>query len=98
MFILHHHCAVDLMDYESVDIVLMFDSCEKRRCVDVVIVDDILLEDTELFDVTLERPPELDNRITLTPIDGEIEIIDDDGMIHHFQRNGFYSSYIQRLW
>ena len=40
----------------------------------------IICELTESFFVTLERTPGLDSRITLDPVDGEIEISDDDGM------------------
>ena len=43
------------------------------------IVDDAILEDDESFDVTLERTPDLDSRITLDPVDAVVEIIDDDG-------------------
>ena len=39
-----------------------------------------ILQDVESLDVTLERTPGLDNRVTLLPVDGEIIITDDDGM------------------
>jgi collagen type VI alpha len=45
--------------------------------VDVPITDDLVLENTESFFVTLERNG-LDSRIDLEPVDGEIEIIDND--------------------
>ena len=45
----------------------------------VTIENDVVLEDTESFDVTLERTTGLDGRITLDPVDGEIEITDNDG-------------------
>ena len=44
----------------------------------VTIENDAVLEDTESFDVTLERTFDLDNRITLDPVDGVIEITDND--------------------
>ena len=40
----------------------------------------MIVESTEFFPVTLERTPGLHSRITLNPINGAVEIIDDDGM------------------
>ena len=58
----------------------MFEACQRRRCVNVTIVDDEVLErEVESFTVTLERTPGLNNRITLNPVDGVVEITDDDG-------------------
>ena len=72
--------AVAPMDYGHVATLLSFDACEMRRCVNVTIVNDVVLENVESFDVTLDRAPELDSRITLSPVDGIVEIIDNDGM------------------
>ena len=55
---------------------LMFKSCEKRQCTNITIMNDVLVESTESFFVTLERTPDLDTRITLDPEFGEIEITD----------------------
>ena len=41
---------------------------------------DMIAEMTESFFVTLERIPGLDSRITLDPVDGEIEITGNDGL------------------
>ena len=59
--------------------ILMFEACERQRCVNVTIVDDDILEMTESFHVTLERTPGLDMRIRLDQVDGVVEITDDDG-------------------
>ena len=56
----------------------MFDACERRSCVNVSIVDDLVLENTESFFVSLERAAGLDARIRLDPVEAEIEIIDND--------------------
>ena len=72
-----HTSTVDPMDYLGVSIILMFEDCDRRRCVNVTIVDDEVLEMTESFTVTLERTPGLDSRITLDPVDGVVEITDD---------------------
>ena len=68
------------MDYIGLSTILMFEACQRRRCVNVTIVDDEVLETViESFTVTLERTPGLDNRIALRPVDGVFEIRDDDG-------------------
>ena len=46
---------------------------------DIPIVDDDVLENYELFNVTLERNG-LDSRITLDPVDGLVEITDNESM------------------
>ena len=72
------HYAVAPVDYEALSTTLMFAACEKRRCVNVAIVEDIIVESIETFGITLERTPDLDNRITLSPVAEQIEIIDND--------------------
>ena len=67
------------MDYGALSTTLMFDTCESRQCYNISIVDDVTLEMTELFSVTLERTPDLNSRITLNPVDGAIDILDNDG-------------------
>ena len=81
-----HYAAVAPMDYEAVSTTFMFAACETRRCVNVVIVEDITVESIETFGITLERTPDLDSRITLTPVAEQIEIIDNDCNEHstHF--------------
>ena len=81
---LHDDCSTTFstvapMDYIDVSTILMFGACARRHCVNVSIVDDDVLEMTESFTVTLERISGLDSRITLDPVDGVIEITDDDG-------------------
>ena len=68
------------MDYESLNMILMFDTCDTIQCVRVTIVDDFENEPDENFFYTLTRPPGgLDSRITLNPTLGEILIRDNDG-------------------
>lgn len=43
------------------------------------ILDDDILENVETLDVTLERTPTLDSRIALDPVNGVLEIMDNDG-------------------
>ena len=66
-------------DYDSVDVILPFARCEMRRCTDVLIVDDEILENPERLNIHLERTPDLNSRIMLNPVEGEIEILDNDG-------------------
>ena len=69
------------MDYgQLVDHLLGFAACDRSSCVDIPIVDDEVLELVESFNLTLERPSGLDNRISLSPVDGIVEIIDNESM------------------
>ena len=79
------------MDYVSVSEILAFGSCDTRQCTEIPIVDDMIVvqELTESFFVTLERTPGLNSRIALDPVDGEIEITDDDG-VYMFSRMQVY--------
>ena len=67
------------VDYgELLDAPVVFPPCERRSCVDIPIVNDDVLENSELFNVTLERNG-LDGRITRDPVDGMVEITDNGG-------------------
>ena len=79
------HCVlyttlVAPMDYGTVNVTLSFEACDFRRCTNVTIVNDQVLEGVESLDLTLERTTGLSTRITLLPTEGEIVITDDDGM------------------
>ena len=67
------------MDYGAVSTFLMFDSCETQQCSNITITNDVRLENTESFSITLLRATDTNN-ITLDPVVGEIEITDDDGL------------------
>ena len=68
---------VSPMDYGSVSHNLTFDECENRSCTEITIMEDMIVEMTESFFITLERTPGLDSRIDLDPVNGVVEIIDD---------------------
>ncbi|CAI8015468.1 hypothetical protein GBAR_LOCUS9583, partial [Geodia barretti] len=72
--------AISPMDYGALSTTLMFDTCETRKCTNIAIANDDIPEGTESFNVTLEGTPGLDDRITLDPVDGEIQISDRDGI------------------
>ena len=59
---------------------LSFDECDRQLCVSITIVDELMVEMTESFDVTLDRTTGLDSRITLGLADGVVEITDSDGI------------------
>ena len=59
--------------------ILSFDACDRRECVNVTIVDDIQLEPVENLTYHLASTPGLDPSITIDPVDGVIEIVDNDG-------------------
>ena len=74
--ILHTYVSFTTIDGTIVTI-LRFATCEKQSCVDINIVNDTHYEADEAFNVTLERTPGLNDRITLSPVAG---IIGDVGM------------------
>ena len=61
-------------DFQSVSTTLFFSGCDNRSCANVSIVLDNLIEETETFTITLERPLGLDARITLNPVNGVVNI------------------------
>ena len=75
--------SVSPTDYGTVDTILIFDACQMKSCVNISIVDDIIQENDESFNVTLERTPDLDSRIILVPVNGVVQIIDDDGRYYY---------------
>ena len=58
--------------------ILMFDECERRRCTNVSITQDMVDEPDEFFTFHLNRTTDLSPRIDLDPVVGIIEIVDDD--------------------
>ena len=68
------------MDYgDAVITVVQFDECERRSCINITIVDDEVPENTEYFNLTLKRNG-LHERIQLDPVDGLVQITDNDSM------------------
>ena len=61
------------------DTVLIFGANSTEICTDINIRDDNIVEQVESFIVTLEGPPDLDDRVSLSPTQGVITIISDDG-------------------
>ena len=58
----------------------MFQPCETRQCVDIMITDDLVNELHELFTFCLSMTSSpLHHRIELNPVDGEVSINDNDG-------------------
>ena len=57
--------------------VVKFLACEKSNCVSITIVNDNEQENTDTFDITLERSPDLNSNIRLGTVHGVIEITDD---------------------
>ena len=85
MYVITHVSIVSIpstatiMDYDAVDTILMFDSCQRSSCTNISITNDGMLENTELFRLTLDRTPDLESTIELNPVDGEVEITDNEG-------------------
>ena len=68
------------MDYDVVETILIFRSCETRACTNVTIVDDKIAEPTEWFSVKLGRTDNLNPRLILNPFVAVIEITANNGM------------------
>ena len=58
---------------------LMFNECERCKCVNITITQDLVDEADEFFTFHLKRTAGLSSHITLGPVDGRIEKVDDDG-------------------
>ena len=91
------------MDYSStINTIVQFNECEQRSCINITIVDDEVLENIEYFNLTLERNG-LHERIQLDPVDGIVEITDNDGMspacyTHTVKVQLCSISFLQQLW
>ena len=64
---------------------ISFDACEVKQCVEVIIVDDEVNEDSEDFGVSLQNSSH--HRIALTRPEGTITIMDNDGRWHVFMNS-----------
>ena len=68
------------MDYGARDVILMFGACDTRECINVPIVDDTEDEQDEYLVYNLTRTLGLNPNIILDPVNGVIEIVDDEGL------------------
>ena len=68
----------EYFDYLPVQHNMRFESCTSRSCVEISILEDTLVEIDEVFNIILERTPELDRDITLDPVEGQIKIVEND--------------------
>ena len=69
------------MDFRPSREVLTFQPMNPNSCVNVTLIDTLALERSESFFVTLQRPDNLDERITINTARDETEvyIFDNDG-------------------
>ena len=63
-------------DFVPVSTTLRFERCGNRSCTNILIELDGVMEETETFTTTLERPLGLDPRIRLTPVDAVVTVLD----------------------
>ena len=66
-------------DYIAVDIQLVFEPMENKKCVIIFITDDRTLEQQESFSVTIEKPLKLHDLVQIGISSREIVIGNDDG-------------------
>ena len=67
-------------DYVAQNTVLSFAACETVKCLDVELLDDCVLEDTETFKMMLSTVSGQDERIKLGAGGADVVINDDDGV------------------
>ena len=61
---------------------MLFEDCQQRSCVDILIHNDYTLEDLiEVLTVSLEAVPDMSDRIILNPAESRVVIVDDDGNV-----------------
>ena len=65
------------IDYEALDVELMFEKCMRRKCVNIIIMEDQINELDKSFTFHLNRTTDLSSLIIFDQVDGEIHIIDD---------------------
>ena len=58
---------------------LTFEPHDTQKCINVTIIDDTIVENTETFYVDLTQTPDLDSRVVIVHGTSTIEITDDDG-------------------
>ena len=72
-------------DFISIsDKMIVFQPSQTRSCVNVLIRDDGTVEQLETFGVSLNRAPDLDERVILTQTSGFVDIFDDDGKLKQY--------------
>ena len=84
---------------------ILFLACESRGCVTVTIVDDEGVDNTDTVNIALERPEDLDRRISVRNGRGQIVIADDstDGVcvcacVYMCVKCSVSHCFLQRLW
>ena len=79
IYIIFNH-TVAPMDYFTVNTILVFDKCENRRCVNVIVNNDMTLEQDESFSITVDLSTEHTTTINIDIVISkwEVLILDDD--------------------
>ena len=68
-------------DYRAVSKLVTMPPCQTLKCEAVVIVNDVVLEETETFSIGLYRTANLDPRIILAPVNSTVQIVDRDSTL-----------------
>ena len=72
------HSTAAVVDYNSEATSVRFGACERTQCVNLTIIDDEELEDTEIFTIGLEKPLISTNSFVLSPRIKVVNITDND--------------------
>lgn len=66
-----------MADYRPLSEFIVIPTCRQRACVNVTIIDDNVIEEAEIFSITLERTPALPfTGIRLNRTQGQVTILD----------------------
>ena len=83
MKIFNPHCLLifiaERIDYRAPDVVLMFEECIKRKCVNITITEDQTNEFDESFTFHLNSSTNFGFHFNFGSVEGVIHIIDNDG-------------------
>ena len=71
--------TVEEMDYGALDVVLMFEMCMRRKCVNVTIIEDQMNELNESFTFHLNSSTNISSHFNFGSAEGIVHIINNDG-------------------
>ena len=71
--------TVEEMDYGALDVVLIFDKCMGRKCVNVTIIEDQMNELNESFTFHLNSSTNISSNFNFGSAEGLVDIINNDG-------------------
>lgn len=75
-------------DHHALSTILTFKECDMSHCIQVILIDDMMVEQPEDFHVTLQRTPELSEQIQLDIQRKRVTILERDSELVGTGREG----------